>query len=164
MHTCIDTFGFGVNATNLCAGATSRVQYLSADFLSVRIRGFSSYILAPFLTIDIFVCMYVYFFYLSEYIDKLWAKTTLGSRNLVLQWRERLRDLYNVHSAGGHPAIPKTSQLTSSKSRPPTPQIYSGSQWPVSDDWGLEGSFQLPQFYLLSSSFLNPYLCYLVKP
>ncbi len=53
-YTCINTFGA---KRHLCAGVTSRVHEIRfRGFFSVRIRWFSSHILAPFLTIDIFEC------------------------------------------------------------------------------------------------------------
>ncbi len=45
------------------------MKYFLRIFLSVKTRGFSVHILAPFLAIDIVVCRSVYFFYLSEQSD-----------------------------------------------------------------------------------------------
>ncbi len=61
------------SATNLCAGVTmvDFMKYFSADFLSVKTRGFSSHFLAPFPTIDIVVCSTYTF---STYRNKLTKK------------------------------------------------------------------------------------------
>ncbi len=75
-------------SSDLCAGVTNRFHEICTFpriFLSVKTRGFSLYILAPFLAIDNIVCVVrIYFFYLSEQIDNFSCKRVQYSVRLFV--------------------------------------------------------------------------------